>query len=422
VFTIEKIKKIGQNILYLATGNITSQLLGFLFNIYIARTLGASEYGIFSTVSAFTGMFAFLTFDGYQKVAIRECSGDKEKTKTTIESILGIKTALSVLAVIVTILASIFFDYSKTIMVYISIFSFTLLFSSIRSLLHVVYHINYKMKYIVYTGLIQKLIYIIPAGICLWFNGGVEYLIIFFVLSTFFDMLINFYIINNIFSVSLSLGNIFRYRINLIFFKEAFVFSLLGFIAYFYELIDIAMLSWMVSAESVGLYAAGYKLIAPIQMLGRVVRVAFFPKFIESFKTGEQVKSTDLFKMSAILAVCLVPLSLSITIFAEEIILYTFGSQYSGSADVLKYLCWMFPFSIVTFPFVLSIQANHHEKKLILPNILRSISNVILNYIFIKKYGYMGAVYSTAITYFWYYLSINFGYQYYILKKAGNIV
>lgn len=72
-------------------------------------------------------------------------------------------------------------------------------------------------------------------------------------------------------------------------------------------------------------------------------------------------------------------------------------------------------------PFSLAAQANHHEAKLIFPNILRSISNVLLNYIFIRQYGLMGAVYSTVITYSWYHILVAFGYQYYLLKKAGQI-
>ncbi len=421
LFNIKKLKIIGGNILYLISGKVISLILGFLFNIYIARSLGASEYGIFNTVEAFTAMFGFFIFSGYQSVAIRACSGNKEKVASVIENILGVKMTLSLFAVASAIICSFLFNYSRSTTLYIAIFSFTLLFGSFSSLLEVVYHVNLKMKYIAYTSLIQKLIYIIPAGITIWFKGGVEYLIIFFTLSTIFDVFINLYIIKKVFSISFSLKNIIKGKVNVTFFKEAFVLSLLGFIGYFHRTIDITMLSWMVSAESVGIYSAASRLVMPLHLAGRMAKVALFPQFIEIYKKNKKIKTLELFKMSAMIAVLMIPVSLFISFFSDQIILSTFGDEYFGSAEILKYLCWIIPFGILGLPFTISMTANHHEKKLIIPNLLRSSSNVLLNFIFIKKYGYMGAVYSTVLTYFWYHIIINFGYQYYVLKKAGNI-
>ena len=407
--------------LYLVSGNVASLILGYAFNVYIGKTLGASEFGIYNTVDAFTAMFGIFVFQGYQKVAIRECSGNKDKLVAVIENILGIKTTLSIFSVISAIIFSFFFNYSNAIIIYISIFAFTNLFGSISSMLQVVYHVNSKMKYIVYTNLIQKLIYIFPAGICIWLNGGVKYLVIFYTISTFTDIFINLYIIKKVFSISISFTSFFRYHIDVKLFKEAFVFSLLGFIGYFYRTIDITMLSWMVGVESVGFYAAANKLIMPVHMAGAMLKVALFPHFMELFKKQDKIKATQLFKMSGFISVCVLPVSCLISFFSKQIILLTFGAEFSGSIEVLRILSWVIPLGILGLPFTMAMQANHHEIKLILPNFLRSLSNVILNYFFILKYGYMGAVYSTVAVYFWYHIFVNFGYQYYVLKKAGNI-
>lgn len=419
----EKIKIIARNITYLISGNFLSLFLGFAFNVYIAKTLGIANYGIFSTVDAFTAMFGFFVFEGYQKVAIRECCGDKNKLQQVIENILGIRTLLSLLAVSITMISSFFFDYSHVLILYIAIYSFNLLFGSITSMLHVVFHVNSNMKYIAYSNLLQRLIYIIPAGICIWFDKDVKYLILFFTLSTLCEIFLNLFLIKKFFSLSFSLRRCFSpFIVNRNYFKEAFVFSLLGFIGYFHGVIDITMLSWMMPIESVGLYAAANKLIMPLHLIGRMIKVAFFPQFLKAFKAKQTVPVKSLFKISGAITFCMLPIAIMISIFSEQIILLTFGEEFFGSAEILKVLCWIIPFGILALPFTVSMQANHHEKKLIIPNILRSLSNVALNYIFIIKYGIMGAVYSTVITYFWYHILINFGYQYYILKKSGNIV
>jgi O-antigen/teichoic acid export membrane protein len=177
----------------------------------------------------------------------------------------------------------------------------------------------------------------------------------------------------------------------------------------------------MVSPEEVGLYAAAFRLIMPIHLMGRLARVAFFPQIIEIFKKEKIVNASGLFKISFLIAIVLLPVSLLVSFNSSQIIILCFGSEYSGSIPVLKYLAWIIPFGILSLPFGLAMQANHHEKKLILPSVLRSLCNVILNYFFIKEYGYIGAVYSTVGTYLWQMIFINFGYQYYVMKKAGNI-
>ncbi len=417
-----KIKTTIKNITYLVSGNFISLMLGLLFNIYIAKMLGASAYGIYNTVGAFVAMFGFFVFEGYQKVAVREACGDQDRLITVVENILGIKTLFSVFSVLITIFASLLFDYNKATIVYICIFSLNFVFGSISSILKTVFHVNLKMKYIAYVSLIQKLIYIIPAGICIWFGGGVIYLVICYTLATFSEIFVSLYYIKTHFNASFSFKKIIKSKFNIIYFKEAFVLSLLGFIGYFHSTIDITMLSWMVSAESVGLYAAANKLVWPLQLLGRMTKMSIFPLFIKRFHSGQQVPGKTLFKISGLIVLIMFPIALFVSFFSKEIIFFTFGEEFYGASEILKYLCWMVSLGLAGLPFATSMMANHHEKKLIIPNIMRSLSNVILNYFFIKKYGYMGAVYSTVITYFWYHIFINFVYQYYVLKKAGNIV
>ncbi len=420
MFNISTIKLIIKNIIYLVSGNALTLIIGFFFNIYIAKTLGTSEYGVFNTVEAFTALFGFLIFDGYQRVAVREACKNQETLRQVIENILGIKTLFSLGAVFAVFCSTAFFNYTDTITLYIYIFSFNLLFGSISIMLEVVYHSHSEMKYIAYTKLCHKLVYILPSGVIIWFGGGVEYLIICFTLSTFINIFINLYIVKRVFSIEFSLKSILSSTFNASFFRQALVFSLLGFIGYFHRTIDITMLSWMTSSSEVGLYAAASKLIMPVHLIGKMAKVAFFPQFVETFTAKKQVKAIELFKISGIIGILILPVSILISTYSDQIILYTFGTDFSGSVDILRYLAWIIPFGLLPLPFVLAGTANHHEQKMLLPNILRSSCNVILNYVLIKKYGYMGAVYSTMGTYLWFQTFI-IGYLYYILKKAGNI-
>ena len=130
MFRLSKVNVGLKNTSYLVAGNILGQMLGLFFTIYIARKLGPAEFGIYNTVGAFVAMFGFLTFNGYQKVLIRKCSGQTDKLQRGIESIFALKMLLSFLAVCATVAIAFFVNYEARIIVFISI---SLLLNSVLS-------------------------------------------------------------------------------------------------------------------------------------------------------------------------------------------------------------------------------------------------------------------------------------------------
>jgi len=235
------------------------------------------------------------------------------------------------------------------------------------------------------------------------------------------NVFFNYYLIRNKFGISFELRNLFRLRFNKNLFNQAFIFSILGFIGVLYSKIDIAMLSWFVNQRAVGLYSAAYKLLLPVEMLSRQLSVSFFPLAVSRIKKEKSIKASELFKASFLIALVILPASAVVSILSKDIIKLLYGTRYAEANLVLRYLVWIIPLIFIAKPFTIAVQASQLEKKLILPNLLRAISNVVFNYVLVGKYGYMGIVYSTIITYSWCVLFINFGYQYYILKKAGFI-
>jgi len=418
---INTIKTGLKNMSYLTLGSLFSQFLGFFFVIYAARILGPSEFGIFNTVGAFVGLFMVFTVTGYQKVIIRESAKYPEKLHENMESVFAQKILFALIAVFLAVGCGFLVEYDFRIIVFVFIFSFTLFTHTTISLFQVVFHSRSQMKYIAWSGIFQKLIYIIPTALCLYFGGGVEFLVVLFTLSSIVNVFFNYYLIRNKFGISFELRNLFRLRFNKNLFNQAFIFSILGFIGVLYSKIDIAMLSWFVNQRAVGLYSAAYKLLLPVEMLSRQLSVSFFPLAVSRIKKEKSIKASELFKASFLIALVILPASAVVSILSKDIIKLLYGTRYAEANLVLRYLVWIIPLIFIAKPFTIAVQASQLEKKLILPNLLRAISNVVFNYVLVGKYGYMGIVYSTIITYSWCVLFINFGYQYYILKKAGFI-
>jgi len=414
--------KIGlRNMSYLTMASLSSQILGFLFVIYVARTLGPEEFGIFNTVGAFVGLFAFMTLTGYQKVLIRESAGQLDNLEDNIRNIFALKMLLCFFSICSVVVCSFLTNYEYRIIFFIFLYSFTLLFNDVTGLLHVVFYSHNQMKYVAFSGIVQRLLYITPTSVCIYFGGGVEFMIILFTLSTMLNAFINYHFVKKKFSIKLDLKLVKHFVLEKRLFKQAFIFSLLGFIGFLYSKIDIAMISWFLDQKSVGLYSAAYKLIQPVELLTGTLSVSFFPLAVARFKEKKAMKAKKLFIYCFFIALIVFPVALIISLFSKDIMKLLYGSAYSEAHLVLRYLIWIIPLVLIAKPFAIAIEANHHEKALIIPNILRAVSNVLLNYLLVGKYGYMGIVYSTIITYSWCIIFVNFGYQYFVLKRAGNI-
>jgi len=410
-----------KNTSYLTLGNIISQIFGFFFIVFVARKFSQEDYGIYITAQTFVGLFGFLTLDGYYKVILREISGETDKAKFIIEKTIAIKTAFTIFTILLTIIANLFVNDLQKIQIAVSIYSLTLLINHIGGYYDTIFQARKELKFLAIRRNIQSLSLLIPAFIAVKFGCNILYIVSLSVIASFISVFFEIYQAKKRYNFRLNFANILPLYKDKRYFKPALVFSVLGLIGFFYSRIDILMLSWMIGAKEVALYSVGYKFIKPLELLGQMGAIAFFPLVVEKFKNQKKISKKVLFKSTGFLALFIFPISILGFIFAEFLVLNLFGDKYYQSIEVLKILIWIIPLGIITWPFILSMQANHHEKKLIIPNILRSLCNVILNYIFIKKYGYIGVVYSTLIVYFWYFIFVNIGYQYFILKRSGNI-
>jgi O-antigen/teichoic acid export membrane protein len=414
---LSEIKRGLKNTSYLVGANTGIQVISFFAAIYIAKKLGPENYGIFHTATAFVAMFAFITLPGFNNTLVREGSRDVKKHAEILEKVISLQIWLSCFAILITIIAALFVSYSNNIKIYIAFLACTLLVNSLRSSLNSVYQITEQMRYISFLNIINNGLYAFLAVIFMYLGYGVFALIIISIATNFISLVLNYRIANKIIFFRLSVYS----KIEKIFLKSGIIFSLISFFGFLYSRIDIVMASIFLTSKDVGHYSIALKLVGAGGMVGSMLSLAFFPIVVKKFKQGP-IPAKKLYQASLLIFVIALPVCLWVSIFSKQIILLLFGEQYLGADRILRILVWVIALANPTWPFVWSMKANYHEKKVLYVVPLRSISNIVLNYILLQRFGIIGIAYSTIITHLWYMLFINFGYQLYILKKSGNIV
>jgi len=182
-----------------------------------------------------------------------------------------------------------------------------------------------------------------------------------------------------------------KYALNISF---PLVFHLLG--AYVLSSSDKLMIYNFDGNKSVGLYSVAYSSAMIINVLMTSMNSAWTPWSIQQIDSG---KDEQLRKASKIYIIFFGILVYAIVLLGPEILMIMGGRNYMEAKWVIP------PVMIgVVFQFINSFYVNieqYYKKQKItaLGTVLASITNIILNYIFIPMYGYIAAAYTTLISY-----------------------
>ena len=185
--------------------------------------------------------------------------------------------------------------------------------------------------------------------------------------------------------------------------REILKFSLpMLFTALIYDLmshLDVLMLGLFVSATNVGIYSVAVRIL----QFGQVFFMAFQPIFqsyvAELHDKKEFERLGRLLKALTHWSVMLsLPVFLSLLIF-PAFFLHFFGNEFLIGADALSILVVAFMFSAISnLPATMIFMAGRSDLSLI-NNVTVLVLNATLNYLFIPRFGIVGAAVATGISF-----------------------
>lgn len=184
------------------------------------------------------------------------------------------------------------------------------------------------------------------------------------------------------------------------FWKYTFEFSL-PLIPYFLSTIilnqsDKIMISRLCGDSFAGIYGIAFSLAMLLRIINESVDASFVPWMYKKIKANElsQIKS-----LSSSIIVGITALNMIVILFTPELVKIIGSEKYSAAIGIMPVLtisvCLMFQTA-----FFNHIEMYFEKNKVIMAaSIVLSGLNIILNYIFIKAYGYQAAAYTTLFCY-----------------------
>lgn len=160
---------------------------------------------------------------------------------------------------------------------------------------------------------------------------------------------------------------------------------------------DRIMINNLINTESAGLYSLGYNIGMLLLMVIGATQTALMPDFFK-FLDNKEYNRLD-FLIKKIFSIVTIT-ALGLVLFAQEIGIILADKKFHEGLQVV-------PIVVIGYVFfgMFTIYGRYigYKKKTVFSSIVAltaGISNIILNAIYIPKYGYIAAAYTTVVSYF----------------------
>lgn len=383
-----------KNTFWLTMGDAGSRVLKLILLIYVARILGATEYGKFTFALAFIFLFLVFADFGLFRIVTREFSQEKEKEKE-LPALLSLKLLLSI-GVFALILAFSFFVTSDpTIRKIIWILAITNIISAYFMIFYAVFQARQKMEYETLIRILETFV-LVGFGLFILFylpsivNLSYVYLFASLIALIFILFFFNFKIQRLSLSWNKSIWK--KYLV------MSWPLALIGLSYVIYNQIDSVMMGYSGQITQTGWYNAAYRPITMVILPAGIIAASFFPALSIAFKeTKEKFQKIWNYQME-IMVLLAIPIMVGGVVLAPRIINFIYDPSFTPSILAFQILIIMAGIIFLYNAFHWMLVAANQQKKLFWSVFFGAILNVILNLILIPKFSLYGAAMSTVIT------------------------
>ncbi|MBZ4646268.1 MAG: Membrane protein involved in the export of O-antigen, teichoic acid lipoteichoic acid [Clostridia bacterium] len=386
--------KVIKNTSIMLVGNLFFRLISLIVVVYLAKYLQVEDFGRYNFVFAYLGFFAIITDLGLSTILVREMARKEDEIPKIIGNAHLIKLILSTIAILGAITIISLSDYSEITTKYVYIASVMLLFQSFSDTYKSTFQATLKMKYDVIAKLSLRIVSAIFILIIIYLHGSLYQIILVLTFTELIKTLLSYAFSKNYYKAKFELD----FQLWKKLFKESLPVALSSVFLIIYSRIDVLMLSIMKNDIAIGLYSAAYNLSDPLVLIPHAIIASLFPLMSKSSKSSTNMvkKYYDMgFKYIIIL---MLPVAVGTTLISEKIILLIYDYSYIGSSIALQILIWSLFISSINYLFTSVLVSVDKERLVTLSMGIGVLANIVMNYMLIPSYSYIGASAATLAT------------------------
>lgn len=387
-------KRIFKNTGSLITAQIINKVLFLFLSIFIARFLGAKGLGEYSLIFGFMTIVGIVPGLGLNMLTTREIAKDKTKTSKYLGSILVLKVILAgAICIVLLILAGFFVN--PELKLAFCLCSLIIVLGNSQAVFYSIFRAYEHMGYEAGVRIVSDMTIFGLATYMLLSGKGLSQVVLAFVLGNFLALIICWVIIQKNFSKPC-------WSIDVQFWKrlivKSFYFWAISLLATFLLRTEIFLLYAFKGSILTGIYSAANNIVAQIVLLTSFFTIALFPRLSLLFKNNKK-SMLNLYHQSLIkILIFTIPISVLLILSAKYIIFLIYGPSFLVSITILKIISLIIPMRAVDILITHYLFAMNKQKVVFIILSTGIILNLILGFILIPLYSFIGAIISLLTT------------------------
>lgn len=379
--------------------NILTMILSFVSTIIIARVLGPEKQGIYTLVVLLPNMLVTFFNIGIGSASVYYVGKRKYSIETIVSTNIFLALIVCVISIAIGILSIIlfrdtFFKGVPIIYLFVILSVLPLLFAN--SFLQSVFQGLQDFKVfnlVAIFGSIMNLVFLFIVVLLLRLNV-VGAIISFFASVIAPTLILIFYLKKRYIVVRFKYISKEFIKDSLVYGYKAHLSNILAFVNY---RADILMISYFLSPAAVGIYSIAVSIAEKLWVVSQPVSAVLFPR-ISSAKTDEE-KNNLTAKVTRNVLFLSVIIGFILFLISNLFIRVMFGEKYKAASNIIKIL--LVGITLFSAERILSNDlAGRGKPELNLyTSLFTVIVNIILNLVFIPKWGFYGAAVATSIAY-----------------------
>lgn len=380
---------------YVFFAQVLTRFIGFFYTIFLARSLGVSNFGLYSVVLAYFSLFSTFSDFGFNRYLITEVASDRLKVPQLLFSIglLRVTVTVVLFSIFAVVLYALDPEKMRVYLVLLATlavlpqalaFTFDSVFVALKKLQYsalslitlsistTILGVSFILLGFGVTGVIVALIF-----------GQIIYLLTLSIFLREQEFIIhtsmNWQIIKNIIAGSIPYGFV-------------------GVLGLLYFKIDTLILNYIRGNFEAGIYSAAYKFLEALVFIPSSLSLALFPNVVKLINTNPLKVYKLYLKATAILFFFSLIIVAVYLLFLPQIIIF-FLPQYLPSISVIQILALTIPFMFIISPQgIILFSGKKFLKALIILSVFNLFLNIAMNLYLIPRYGYFGATWATLVS------------------------
>lgn len=388
------LRGIFKNSLSLAAGQLGAKIIGMIFIALMARAVGPLGIGTYTFALSLIAIFMILPDFGFDMLLIRNAAKSEEGRGQLISNTLTIKLAMIGSASILLMAFMLMKHYDAQMVIVLVLLLISGIINSFLSTFYSVFRAYEKMEYEGIFSFLNSFLRAILGMTAIGLGAGLKGIILGLLIADVFSFLCTAYLIHNKFNkmeFGFDLGAIKHIL------RACIPFGISAVIVIVFINTDTLMIAKLQGEEAVGWYSAANKILMTLLLIPAMYMNAVFPVLSRlSVSSQESLRQTYQKSFSYLLMLAL-PIAVGGFLVSDQVILLIYGEKFYNSIMVFQVMVWVTMFSFVGYINGATLNATGREKLFVKISSIGTFANIILDYVLIKRFGYIGACYGTLV-------------------------